>query len=85
MAAPTQNDIDRLAAAAVPAGKLLIDGKWQEGAAGETVVLSPINGQKLTTTAAASAEDVARAVASARASFESGVWSRMPPSGRKAV
>lgn len=85
MAAPTQAEIDRLAAAPVAAGKLLIDGKWQEGEAGETVVLSPINGQQLTTTAAASAADVARAVASARAAFESGVWSRMPPAGRKAV
>lgn len=85
MAAPTQSDIDRLAAVAVAAGKLLIDGKWLEGEAGETVVLSPINGQKLTTTAAASAGDVARAVASARASFEASIWSRMPPAGRKAV
>lgn len=85
MAAPTQSDIDRLAAVAVPAGKLLIGGKWLEGEAGETVVLSPINGQKLTTTAAASAGDVARAVAAARASFEAGIWSRMPPAGRKAV
>ena len=81
----TQADIDRLAAAPVPPQKLLIDGTWQDGQGGETTVLSPINGQKLTTTAAASAEDVARAVASARAAFEDGRWSRMSPSGRKAV
>jgi gamma-glutamyl-gamma-aminobutyraldehyde dehydrogenase len=85
MAALTQSDIDHLAAAAVPACKLLIDGKWIDGEAGETVVLSPINGRQLTTTASASAADVGRAVASARAAFESGVWSRMPPAGRKAV
>jgi len=85
MAAPTQSEIDRLAAAPVAAGKLLINGIWVAGEAGETVVLSPINGQPLTTTAAASAADVGRAVASARAAFESGVWSRMPPAGRKAV
>ena len=81
----TQAEIDRLAAAPVAPQKLLIDGKWVEGQGGETTVLSPINGQVLTTTAAASAEDVARAVASARAAFEDGRWSRMAPAGRKAV
>ena len=85
MAAPTQADIAHLAAVPVAAGKLLIDGKWQVGEAGETVVLSPIDGQKLTTIAFASVMDVTRAVASARASFEAGMWSRMPPAGRKAV
>jgi gamma-glutamyl-gamma-aminobutyraldehyde dehydrogenase len=69
----------------VPAGKLLINGNWLEGEAGESVVLSPLNGLPLTTLAAASAADVGRAVASARAAFESGVWSRMAPGGRKAV
>lgn len=83
--AVTQDEIDRLAAAPVAPQKMLIDGLWVEGQGGETVVLSPINGQKLTTTAAASAEDVARAVASARAAFEAGRWSRMAPAGRKAV
>ena len=82
---PTQAEIDHLAAQSVPAGKLLIGGHWVDGEGGETDVLSPINGQKLTTTAAASQADVARAVAAARAGFESGVWSRMPPAGRKAV
>ena len=81
----TQADIDRLASAPVAPQKLLIEGKWVEGEGGETTVLSPINGQKLTTTAAASAADVARAVASARAAFEDGRWSRMAPAGRKAV
>lgn len=85
MAAPTQVDIDHLAQAPVPAGKLLINGNWLEGEAGESVVLSPLNGLPLTTLAAASAADVGRAVASARAAFESGVWSRMAPGGRKAV
>lgn len=85
MAALTQAEIDRLASAPVPEGKLLISGKWIEGEGGVTEVLSPIDGKPLTTTAAASVADVTRAVASARASFESGVWSRMPPAGRKAV
>jgi hypothetical protein len=42
--------IDRLAAAPVPAGRLLIEGEWVEGA-GESPVLSPIDGRQLTTLA----------------------------------
>ena len=41
----TQAEIDRLASAPVAPQKLLIDGTWVEGQGGETVVLSPINGQ----------------------------------------
>ncbi len=65
-----QASIDRLAAEIVPAGKLLINGKWLEGSDAPHDVISPINGQKLTTTASASAADVARATAAARAAFE---------------
>ena len=81
----TQAEIDRLARLVVAPQKLLIEGAWVDGQGGETVVLSPIDGKPLTTTAAASAEDVARAVASARRAFEDGRWSRMAPAGRKAV
>ena len=76
--------IDRLAAAPVAPGKLLIEGQWVDGA-GETAVLSPIDGRQLTTLAAAGPNDVARACASARAAFEDGRWSRMAPAARKAV
>ena len=76
--------IDRLAAAPVAAGRLLIEGQWVEGA-GESPVLSPIDGRQLTTIASAGPEDVSRACASARAAFEDGRWSRMAPAGRKAV
>jgi gamma-glutamyl-gamma-aminobutyraldehyde dehydrogenase len=79
-----QATINRLAAAPVAAGRLLIDGAWVEGA-GETPVLSPIDGRQLTTIAAASAADVNRACASARAAFEDGRWSKAAPSVRKAV
>jgi 4-(gamma-glutamylamino)butanal dehydrogenase len=79
-----QPTIDRLAAAPVPPGKLLIGGAWVEGA-GETPVLSPIDGGELTTIAAASADDVARACASARTAFEDGRWSRLAPAARKAA
>ena len=85
MPAPTQADITRLAAAPVAPQKLLIDGKRLDGEAGATDVFSPIDGSHVTTTASASAADVGRAVASARAAFEDGRWSRMAPLGRKAV
>jgi 4-(gamma-glutamylamino)butanal dehydrogenase len=80
-----QARIDSLATAPVEAGRLLIDGHWQPGQGAETVVLSPIDGRPLTTLAAASADDVARAVASARAAFDDGRWSRMPPVARKKI
>lgn len=85
MPAPTQADITRLAATTIAPQKLLIEGKRMEGEGGETEVFSPIDGSRLTTTASATAADVARAVVSARAAFEDGRWSRMAPSGRKAV
>ena len=82
---PDQPTIDRLAAAPVAPGRLLIDGHWVAGSDPETPVLSPIDGQQLTTLASASAADVARACASARAAFDDGRWSRLPPAARKAV
>ena len=80
-----QPTIDRLAAAPVAPGRLLIDGKWCAGEGGESPVLSPIDGRQLTTLATASAGDVDRACASARAAFEDGRWSRLAPSARKVV
>ncbi|MCP9482308.1 aldehyde dehydrogenase [Shimia sp. CNT1-13L.2] len=44
-----------------------------------------MDGQTLTTLVRASADDVNTAVASARAAFEDGRWSRMAPAGRKKV
>ncbi|MDX5357802.1 MAG: aldehyde dehydrogenase [Rhodobacterales bacterium] len=81
----TQTEIDRLSAAPVAARQLLIEGAWVDGAGESLPVLSPIDGQQLTTLASATAADVARAAASARAAFEDGRWSRQPPAARKAV
>jgi 4-(gamma-glutamylamino)butanal dehydrogenase len=80
-----QPTIDRLAAAPVPHARLLINGTWVEGEDAPLEVLSPINGQCLTTTQSASAADVALATAAARAAFEDGRWSRQSPAARKAV
>lgn len=48
-------------------------------------MVSPIDGSVLTTIESASAADVGRAVASARAAFEDGRWSRLAPAARKKV
>lgn len=66
--------------------QLFIDGSYVSAADGSTFELfRPSDGRRLTDVAAASAEDVDRAVASARIAFESGVWSGMSPSDRKAT
>ncbi|MCF4099307.1 aldehyde dehydrogenase [Maritalea mediterranea] len=81
-----QAEIDALRQQAIAPQKMLIDGKWVEASDGGTVeVVSPIDGSRLTTLAAATAKDVDGAVAAARAVFERGDWSRMAPQGRMKV
>ena len=63
-----------------------IDGRYVEAASGKTFdKYSPIDGRLLGRIAECEAEDVERAVASARRSFESGKWSRLAPKHRKKV
>jgi gamma-glutamyl-gamma-aminobutyraldehyde dehydrogenase len=81
----TQPQIDALRSAPVAPQKLLINGAWEAADGGEMDVISPIDGQKLTTLGRASKGDVARATAAARKAFDDGRWSRMPPAARKAV
>jgi gamma-glutamyl-gamma-aminobutyraldehyde dehydrogenase len=81
-----QEQIDALRHLPIPDQGLLIDGRWTAAASGQTLpVVSPIDGQALSTLAAAGAEDIDRAVQAARRSFEQGVWSRMAPAERKKV
>ena len=80
-----QASIDRFAADPVAPGRLLIGAAWSEGQDAPMPVLSPIDGRQITTIASASADDVARACAVARAAFDDGRWSRQPPAARKAV
>ncbi len=64
----------------------IIGGQSVDSASGETFdCISPIDGKKLASVARCGADDVERAVASARKAFESGVWADMPPAGRKKV
>jgi gamma-glutamyl-gamma-aminobutyraldehyde dehydrogenase len=81
-----QAAIDTLRPQPVPDQGLLIDGQTVPALEGETLaVLSPIDGQRLCSLAAARDSDVDRAVAAARRSFEQGVWSRRAPAERKKV
>jgi len=82
---PDQTAIDRLAALPQDPARLLIDGQWMDGQDAPLPVLSPIDGRQITTLATASAADVARATASARAAFDDGRWSRRSPAERKRV
>jgi gamma-glutamyl-gamma-aminobutyraldehyde dehydrogenase len=62
----------------------IIGGQHVDAASGETFdCISPIDGKKLAAVALCGAEDVNRAVSVARKTFESGVWSAMPPAVRK--
>src|SRR5437868_2998757 len=63
--------------------KLFIGGRWVDSASGKTFdTLDPATGEVLASVAEGSAEDVDRAVAAARRSFDSGVWRDLPPAER---
>lgn len=79
-----QATIDALRQEAVPPQMHFVDGDWRCGFGDATLdVTSPIDGSAITTIPAGTGEDVDRAVAAARRSFESGSWSRAEPAFRK--
>ena len=81
-----QAEIDTLRTQPISSKGLMIDGATRPASDGGTLdVLSPLDGQKLTTIADASVADVDAACRSARAAFESGAWSRRAPAERKKV
>ena len=81
-----QAAIDLLRTQTVGPRQLFIAGKWQAAASGQSMdVLSPIDGKGFASIAAAGPEDVDRAVAAARASYDSGTWSRAAPAYRRKV
>ena len=56
--------------------KLMIGGEWVDGVKGQTIdVLNPYDASKITAIAEATAEDVDRAVAAAKAAFPA--WAKM--------
>ena len=83
---PTQSEINTLAKANVAPQKLFIGGGWVDSESNETLdVLSPIDGQVLTTLTRGTTGDMSRAISAARVAFDDGRWSRMAPAGRKKV
>lgn len=66
--------------------RCLIEGEWVDAASGQRFdCISPIDGRVLTQIAQGGAEDIDRAVASARAAFDDGRWSRRSPAARKKI
>ena len=60
----------------VSPGRILIDGDWREGGAGEVWDhVHPATNEVVTTIAVATAADVAEAVGAARRAFDDGIWS----------
>ncbi|MDH4567019.1 aldehyde dehydrogenase [Pseudomonas sp. BN414] len=65
-------------------GRAFIQGEYVEAASGETFdCISPVDGRLLCKVASSGEADAMRAVASARATFDSGAWSRLAPVERK--
>jgi len=63
-----------------------VDGAFVDAASGATFAcVSPVSGEALFDVAACDAEDVDRAVAAARRSFETGTWARLAPRDRRSV
>ncbi|MEZ5446684.1 MAG: aldehyde dehydrogenase [Gammaproteobacteria bacterium] len=86
MNAPENIDWVRQAALLKPRTRCYIDGRFVAAASGETFACtSPVDGRELAQVARGGAADVEYAVASARAAFEDGRWSRQPPAQRKRV
>lgn len=66
-------------------GNLYIDGQWIPAAGDKLPIVSPISEEFLANVAAASEDDIDRAVAAARTAFDSGPWPRMPLGDRIAA
>lgn len=82
----TLKDWQARAAALKPDTRLFIDGTFVDAAKGGTFeTVNPATGEVVAELARGTAEDVDRAVASAKKAFKSGVWSRMAPSDRMSV
>jgi len=67
-------------------GRAYINGEYTAAASGDTFeCISPVDGRLLATVASCDVADAQRAVENARATFNSGVWSRLAPAKRKSA
>ena len=86
MTQKSRSDWEQMAEGLSFSNKAIIGGKAVDAASGKTFeCISPVDGKVLTSVAQCGEEDVNRAVAVARETFESGVWSAKPPAARKRV
>ena len=82
----TVEDYRRHAAALKPETRMFIDGALADTPSGKRFeTVNPATGEVVASVPSGSAEDVDRAVASARRAFKSGVWSRLEPRARMEV
>ncbi|WP_417224176.1 aldehyde dehydrogenase [Amphritea sp.] len=82
----THDEYKAIAAQLTPPSMSFINGSLRPASDGGTIaVTNPATGERITEIAACTTEDVDYAVASARAAFESGCWSKMHPSERKGI
>jgi len=66
--------------------RMLIDGKWTDGAEGKTIERhSPAHGVVVSRYQAATRVDVERAIGAARSAFDNGPWSRMTGAERSNI
>jgi gamma-glutamyl-gamma-aminobutyraldehyde dehydrogenase len=82
----TLDDWTHLAGEIAPHTEIFIDGEYRPAISGASFdSINPATGELIAPISSADTEDVDAAVASGRAAFESGVWSRASPSHRKRV
>ena len=83
---PTLQSWQAKAAALKTDGRPFIEGQRVQALSAETFdVLNPHSGATVGTLAACGQADVDRAVASARAAFDAGVWSALAPHQRSQI
>ena len=67
------------------ASTLVINGSWEAAASGAVrTIRNPADGELVATVSEAGREDAERAIAAARAAFDSGVWASVPAPERGA-
>jgi len=81
-----QASIDAIRAKPVVEFSHVIDGKHVAASDAQTMdIVSPINGQQLTTVARGTAADMQSAIAAARQAFDDKRWAGQAPAARKKV
>ena len=82
----TVEDFRRYASAVQPETRMFIDGELCDTRSGKRFeTVNPATGEVITSVPSGDADDVDRAVRSARRAFRSGVWSRLEPRARMDV